>query len=129
MISPWFTLSTLNLCPELPTGLPVFGWLANIGCFSGEKEVISYQEINTFVPIKITKQTIEDIVINDYVWIGTRAMILPNVELGEGVVVCAGAVVTKNVSPYTIVGGVPAREIGKRSNNLNYSCNYLIPFD
>lgn len=69
------------------------------------------------------------IVINDYVWIGSRAMILPNVELGEGVVVCAGAVVTKNVPPYTIVGGVPAREIGKRSNNLNYSCNYLIPFD
>lgn len=69
------------------------------------------------------------ITINDYVWIGTRAMILPNVELGEGSVVCAGAVVSKDVPPYTVVGGVPAREISKRSKNLNYSCKYLIPFD
>lgn len=69
------------------------------------------------------------IIINDYVWIGTRAMILPNIELGEGAVICAGAVVTKDVRPYTIVGGVPARKIGNRSKNLNYSCHYLIPFD
>jgi len=69
------------------------------------------------------------IIINNYVWIGTRAMILPNVELGEGAVVCAGAVVSKDVPPYTVVGGVPAREISKRSKDLNYSCNYLIPFD
>ena len=69
------------------------------------------------------------IIINDYVWIGTRAMILPNVELGEGAIVCAGAVVTRDVKPYSIVGGVPAREIGKRSNNLSYKCNYFIPFD
>lgn len=69
------------------------------------------------------------IIINDYVWIGTRAMILPNVELGEGAVICAGAIVTKDVEPYTIVGGVPAKKIGDRSKKLNYSCNYLIPFD
>lgn len=73
--------------------------------------------------------TINGIVINNYVWIGTRAMILPNVELGEGAVVCAGAVVTKNVAPYTIVGGVPAKKIGDRSRNLNYSCKWEMPFD
>lgn len=44
-------------------------------------------------------------------WIGTGAVILPGVSIGEGVVVAANAVVTKDVPPYTIVGGVPARKI------------------
>jgi acetyltransferase-like isoleucine patch superfamily enzyme len=48
-------------------------------------------------------------------WIGTGAVILPDVEIGEGAVVGANAVVTKNVAPYTVVGGVPAREIKKIS--------------
>jgi acetyltransferase-like isoleucine patch superfamily enzyme len=48
-------------------------------------------------------------------WIGTGAVILPNVEIGEGAVVGANSVVTRNVPPYTIVGGVPAREIKKVS--------------
>lgn len=52
--------------------------------------------------------------IEDYVFIGPRAIILPGVSLGKGVVVGAGAVVTKSVEPFTIVGGVPAEEIGKR---------------
>ena len=52
--------------------------------------------------------------IGDYVFIGPRAIILPGVTIGDGAVVAAGAVVTKDVSPYTIVGGVPAKEIGER---------------
>jgi acetyltransferase-like isoleucine patch superfamily enzyme len=48
-------------------------------------------------------------------WIGTGAVILPDVEIGEGAVVGANSVVTRNVPPYTIVGGVPAREIRKIS--------------
>jgi acetyltransferase-like isoleucine patch superfamily enzyme len=44
-------------------------------------------------------------------WIGAGAVILPNVEIGEGAVVGSASVVTKNVSPYTVVGGVPARVI------------------
>lgn len=67
--------------------------------------------------------------INNYVWLGTRAMILPNVEIGEGAVVCAGAVVTKDVPPYTIVAGIPAKPIGKRSGDLNYSNKWFMPFD
>ena len=52
--------------------------------------------------------------IGDYVFIGPRAIILAGVTIGDGAVVAAGAVVTKDVAPYTIVGGVPAKEIGER---------------
>jgi acetyltransferase-like isoleucine patch superfamily enzyme len=55
-----------------------------------------------------------DVVIDDDVWIGTKAIILHGVTVGRGVIVAAGAVVTKNVPPYNIVGGVPARTIKLR---------------
>lgn len=61
------------------------------------------------------------VTINDYVFIGPRAIILPNVKIGIGAVIGAGAVVTKNVENMSIVGGVPAKEIGKRKvSNLSY---------
>ena len=52
--------------------------------------------------------------IEDHVWIGTRATILPGVTLGAGSVVCAGAVVTRDVPALAIVAGVPARPVGER---------------
>jgi acetyltransferase-like isoleucine patch superfamily enzyme len=54
------------------------------------------------------------IVIKDNVWIATGAMVLPGVTIGEGAVVAAGAVVTKDVEPWTVVGGNPAKVIKKR---------------
>jgi acetyltransferase-like isoleucine patch superfamily enzyme len=69
------------------------------------------------------------ILIEDYVWIGTRAIILPGVTLGKGCVVATGAVVHKDVEPFTIVGGVPAKTIGKRTDKLNYNCRWFPPFD
>jgi acetyltransferase-like isoleucine patch superfamily enzyme len=52
--------------------------------------------------------------IGNDVWIGTRALILSGVRIGDGAIVGAGSVVTKNVPPYAIVGGVPAAIIRKR---------------
>jgi maltose O-acetyltransferase len=52
--------------------------------------------------------------IADYVFIGPRAIILPGVTIGKGAVIAAGAVVTKDVAPFTIVGGVPAKVMGER---------------
>lgn len=57
------------------------------------------------------------VIIEDYVFIGPRAIILPGVKLGMGSVVAAGAVVTKDVASKTIVGGVPAKPIGQRQVN------------
>src|SRR3989344_364771 len=60
--------------------------------------------------------------ISDYVFIGPRAIILPGVKIGTGAVVAAGAVVTKNVRDFSIVAGVPAKEIGERKlKNPKYS--------
>jgi maltose O-acetyltransferase len=53
-------------------------------------------------------------VIEDDVWIGTRALIMPGVRVGRGAIVGAGAVVTHDVDPFTVVGGVPARLIRRR---------------
>lgn len=49
------------------------------------------------------------IVIGDKVWIGANATVLPGVTIGKGAIVAAGAVVHRDVPPFTVVGGVPAR--------------------
>lgn len=66
--------------------------------------------------------------IEDYVVIGTRVTILPGVTIGKGAVVATGAVVTKDVEPYTVVGGVPAKEITKRSQDLRYTLKFAKMF-
>jgi|SRR3990167_858051 len=63
---------------------------------------------------KAIEQPVE---IGDYVFIGPRVVILPGVKIGKGAVIAASAVVTKDVPEFTIVGGVPAKEIGERRNN------------
>lgn len=77
----------------------------------------SQHDINSegFDPIE------EAVEIGDYVFIGPRAIILPGVKIGEGAIVAAGAVVTKDVASFEIVGGVPAVKIGERKNkDLHY---------
>ena len=64
------------------------------------------------------------ITVGNYVFIGTRAIILPGVEIEEGAIIAAGAVVTKDVPAYHIVGGVPAHFIRQRRPGMNYKLNY-----
>jgi acetyltransferase-like isoleucine patch superfamily enzyme len=54
------------------------------------------------------------IVVEDDVWVGMNCTILPGVRIGRGAIVAAGALVRRDVAPFDIVGGVPARVIGKR---------------
>jgi acetyltransferase-like isoleucine patch superfamily enzyme len=68
------------------------------------------------------------VAIEDYVWIGTRAMILPGVTVGRGAVIAAGSVVTKDVPPLTIVAGVPAKPIGNRDSGATvYELDPTLP--
>lgn len=60
------------------------------------------------------------IVINDRVWIGPSVIILDNITIGEGAIIAAGSVVTKDVPPFCIVGGIPAKKIGERTHDLKY---------
>lgn len=64
--------------------------------------------------IKAQGSSSKGIVIHDDVWIGANATILDGVTIGEGAIVAAGAVVTKDVEPYSIVGGVPAKLLKTR---------------
>ncbi len=57
-------------------------------------------------------------------WIGVRALLLPGVRVGEGAVVAAGAVVTADVEPYTIVAGTPARLLRKRREPMGYELDW-----
>ena len=66
--------------------------------------------------------------IEDYAWIGSRAIIMPGVVIGKGAVVAAGAVVTRSVAPYTVVAGVPAKKIRMRPEHITYQLNYSRPF-
>lgn len=61
------------------------------------------------------------VIIGDHVFIGTGAIVLPGVTIGEGAAVAAGAVVARDVAPHTIVGGVPAKQIGSRPKDLAYN--------
>lgn len=71
----------------------------------------------------------EDVVIEDYVWIASRATILSGVTLGRGSVVTACAMVHRDVDPLTVVGGVPAAKIGSRdAEALAYHPDYRPPF-
>jgi maltose O-acetyltransferase len=68
------------------------------------------------------------VVIEDYAWLSCRTIILPGVTIGYGAVVAAGAVVTKSVPAFAVVGGTPAKVIGERSRDLNYKLTSCMSF-
>lgn len=58
--------------------------------------------------------------IGNRVWLGSNVIVLPGVTIGEGAVCCAGCVVTKDVAPYSVVAGMPARKVNERPRHLTY---------
>lgn len=67
------------------------------------------------VPMIMQPMIKKPVTIEDDVWIGSRVTILPGVTIGKGSVIAAGSVVTRNVEPFSIYGGVPAKLIKKRT--------------
>jgi len=65
------------------------------------------------------------VVIEDNAWIAMRATILPGVTVGEGAYVAAAALVNRDVEPYTLVGGVPARKIRDRNRDIQYKLQHF----
>lgn len=64
-----------------------------------------------------------DVKVGNRVWLGCNVIVLPGVSIGEGAVCCGGCVVTKNVEPFTVVAGIPAKKVGDRPRNLTYEFN------
>ena len=64
------------------------------------------------------------VIIEDYVFIGTRAMILPGIKIERGAIIAAGAIVTKDVKAADVVAGIPAKKITTRPDSYNYTAQY-----
>jgi putative colanic acid biosynthesis acetyltransferase WcaF len=91
---------------------------AEVRIFTREHDVQSPDFAEVGAPVRI----------DDHAYLGTRVTVLPGVHIGEGAVVASGAVVTKDVAPFTIVGGVPAAPIGERTRDLRYRLGYAKRF-
>jgi len=65
-----------------------------------------------------------DVVIEDYVFIGARAMILPGVKIGRGAILGAASTATKDIPDYSVYAGAPAKEVGQRNQQLTYELKY-----
>lgn len=63
------------------------------------------------------------VLVEDHAWIGCRSIIMPGVRIGRGAVVAAGSVVTKDVPPQVVYGGVPAQYIRDRKGGISYTVN------
>lgn len=61
--------------------------------------------------------------IGDRAWLGSNVVVLPGVTIGEGAVICAGSVVTKDVAEFDVVAGIPAKKVGERPRDLTYEFN------
>ena len=94
---------------------PTEKYVSTHPCFySTRKQAgFTYVDDTTFEEIKYARDNYHVVIGND-VWIGEGALIYGGVTIGDGAIIAAGAIVNKDVSPYTIVGGVPAKVIRKR---------------
>ena len=112
---------------ELGDGVSI-GWFAELDARGGIK-IQNDTNISSHVKLITGSHDIDDpeftadflpIHIGHHCWIGTGAIVLQGVKIGDGAVVAAGSVVTKDVEPWTVVGGVPAKKIRDRKEACEY---------
>lgn len=97
--------------------------IGNNVCFASNVRIWTEQHDHRDPWFRCETQKHNPVIIDDRAWIGSHTVILHSVHIGEGAVVAAGAVVTHDVPPYTIVGGIPAKKIGERCRDLRYEFN------
>lgn len=112
-----------NIFIDNNSGIGEKSFLQDIGKIKIGKDVLMGPEVMIYTSnhgterdqkIRLQDMNIGNVIIEDDVWIGARAIILPNVKVEKGSIIAAGAVVSKDVKSYSIVGGVPAKKIGVR---------------
>src|SRR5699024_4423592 len=91
---------------------------SHVRIYTREHDVESSSFAETGAPVRI----------GNHAWVASHDIVLPGVSIGEGAVVAAGAVVTKDVDAFTIVAGVPAKIVGRRSTALTYKLGYAKRF-
>lgn len=74
----------------------------------------NHETADTSIPMRLQTAPKLPVTIGDDVWIGANVIILPGIQVGKGAILAAGAVVTKDVPDYTVVGGNPARVLKMR---------------
>jgi acetyltransferase-like isoleucine patch superfamily enzyme len=79
---------------------------------------VGHRHEELHIPMMAQGIEVGPVTIEDDVWIGMNCTILPGVRIGRGAIVAAGAVVRSDVAPFMVVGGVPAREIGRRQPRI-----------
>ncbi|PFB22163.1 acetyltransferase [Bacillus thuringiensis] len=87
----------------------------------------TYTETQRFEEIMYSdKENRYGVTIGNDVWIGFQATIIGGVKIGDGAIIASNAVVTKDVAPYTIVAGIPAKEVGRRfdEDTIRWLCNF-----
>lgn len=101
--------------------------MLTIGCNCNISDSVAIWTAEHDVQSPAFATTDAPVVIGDRVWLCYGSVVLPGITIGDGAVVATGSVVTKNVPAFTIVGGVPAKVIGKRNENLDYHLGRHIP--
>lgn len=127
MLSPWLIRVGDNVNIQMDCFLDGRGGLTignNVDITPGVKILTEQHDIDSPDYATVKKA----VVIQDNVVIGSWALILPGVTIGEGAVVASGAVVAKSVEPWTMVAGNPAVKKRERSRDVRYKLDYRRPF-
>jgi acetyltransferase-like isoleucine patch superfamily enzyme len=100
-----------SICEIIIGNKVMFG--PNVTIIGGDHNTTQIGEFMYDVNEKLPENDLP-VIIEDDVWVGTGAIILKGVRVGKGSIIAAGAIVTKNVEPYSITGGVPAKKLRAR---------------
>jgi acetyltransferase-like isoleucine patch superfamily enzyme len=127
LLSPWLIRIGDNVNIQMECFLDGRGGLTignNVDITPGVRILTEQHDIDSQDYATVKKA----VIIEDNVVIGSWAIILPGVTVGEGAVIAAGAVIVKNVDPYTMVAGNPAVKKRDRAREIGYTLDYRRPF-